>query len=241
MDGLIGLRGHEYTVADERTFELQAGEVLVMTCTGDAACVLGQRLEARQTLVACGPCVLDACGDGLEWALAYGVPDADWPVDLAGESFYSNTFIFMRGLENACQLTDGPDLFMVSSVVLQFLSHWRRRVDVRSGLAQRAADWIEAHCQENVTARQLSEVLGYSPWYIMHCFSDAFSMSVHSYLMRCRMVKVKEAISRKEKSLEEIALDNGFSSRSSMHKAFVRVYGITPGQFQRFMERNEKS
>ena len=55
------------------------------------------------------------------------------------------------------------------------------------------------------------------------------------------MAQVKEAISRGTRSLEEIALDNGFSSRSALHKTFVRIYGITPGQYKRYTERIDGS
>lgn len=39
----------------------------------------------------------------------------------------------------------------------------------------------------------------------------------------------------------ELVLDNGFSSRSALHKTFVRIYGITPGQYKRYTERIDGS
>lgn len=220
---------------EKRTFALQEQDVLVAVCLEKEAVVHGRRLDVQETLLAAGPDVVEVQGPCVQIAVVRGVPGAQG-MDAAPASFYSHTYIFFRGLENAGL----SDRFMVSSVVFQFLSHWYRRPKLESPVAVQAARWIEAHYRENVTAGRLSEVLGYSPWHIMHCFSQAYGMPVHTYLMRCRMAHVKEEITKNEKSMEEIALESGFSCRSALHKTFVRLYGITPGQYRRYIERNER-
>lgn len=240
MNQLISLDRCCTSLQQDELFCLEASQVLVVLSEGPDTRINGRPLPVYCSAAAFGPSRVQVQGGSLRLAVLSGVPEQKPGLETAPEGFQTRTLIFFRGLQNATEIPGQPDRYMISSVILQFLSHWHRRLSRDNTVAFQAARWLEEHCRENVTVQDLADALGYSRWHVMHCFSDAFSMSVHTWLMRCRMARVKEAIMAGDRSLEEIALDNGFSSRSALHKTFVRIYGITPGQYRRYTERNDR-
>jgi len=230
MKDLIQLMDLSMDGPVDRQFVLTQGQLLVALSQDAFMCVDGTPVSPHTTIAAAGPGTFTLQTQRAHVALLAGVPGLESGRTAAPESFQARTLIFFRGLENALERPKKPDAYMISAVVLQFLSHWYRRSTTENSVAIQAARWIEDHCRQNITAKDVAQALGYSPGHVMH-----------SYLMRCRMAQVKEAISRGTRSLEEIALDNGFSSRSALHKTFVRIYGITPGQYKRYTERIDGS
>ncbi|WP_297566691.1 helix-turn-helix transcriptional regulator [uncultured Faecalibaculum sp.] len=241
MQDLISLDRLCSSVPVRERIVLAAGQVLVALAAEDDGQIDGRPLPAGWTAVAAGPLTLRVQGCSLQLAVLSKVPGQEPGIAMAPAGFANRTSIFFQGLQNAGKIRKEPDGYMISSVILQFLSHWHRRDITGNKVASQAGRWLEAHCREHVTAQDLADALGYSRWYVMHCFSDVFSMSVHTYLMYCRLAGVKKAILEGTRSMEEIALDNGFSSRSAMHRTFVRLYGITPGEYRRFTERNDRN
>lgn len=241
MKDLIQLMDLSMDGPVDRQFVLTQGQLLVALSQDAFMCVDGTPVSPHTTIATAGPGTFTLHSQRAHVALLAGVPGLESGRTTAPESFQARTLIFFRGLENALECPKEPDAYMISAVVLQFLSHWYRRSTTENSVAIQAARWIEDHCRQNITAKDVAQAMGYSPGHVMHSFSRAYGMSVHSYLMRCRMAQVKEAISRGTRSLEEIALDNGFSSRSALHKTFVRIYGITPGQYKRYTERIDGS
>ena len=63
-------------------------------------------------------------------------------------------------------------------------------------------------------------------------FKEEIGTSFYDFVNRQRTYHARrllKASSHKNDTLEEIALQSGFSNRMTMHRMYLKVYGITPG------------
>ena len=91
-------------------------------------------------------------------------------------------------------------------------------------------DYIEQNLQAGLTAGDLAERAGYSHWHFCRQFAEATGMPVGGYLLRRRIDRALEEISRGSSGIDA-ALAYGFDTYAGFYKAFVRMYGCTPKQF----------
>lgn len=93
---------------------------------------------------------------------------------------------------------------------------------------QKMIDWIEEHIGENPTLSDLSNHVGYSPYYCSSLFHKVSGMTLKSYLVGRRLCYAAIALRDTEDKIIDIALQYGFSSQEALTRAFVRAYGCTP-------------
>ena len=63
-------------------------------------------------------------------------------------------------------------------------------------------------------------------------FKEEIGASFYDFVNRQRTYyarRLLKAYSHRNDTLEEIALQSGFSNRMTMHRMYLKVYGITPG------------
>jgi two-component system response regulator YesN len=79
----------------------------------------------------------------------------------------------------------------------------------------------------------LANELDVSPARISTIFKEEIGTSFYEFVNRQRTYHARrllKAPSHKNDTLEEIALQSGFSNRMTMHRMYLKVYGITPGE-----------
>ena len=92
---------------------------------------------------------------------------------------------------------------------------------------------IQAHDDEALTLRALSERLGYSEFYTTRKFSEIAGMPLREYLRQRKLAFALKEVRDSDKSLLDIALDHGFSSNEAFTRAFRQTYGVTPSAYRR--------
>ena len=73
----------------------------------------------------------------------------------------------------------------------------------------------------------LAEKFYMSKFYICRCFRNATGLTIHEYIRRKRLTKVRE-LKNTGKSISEAALEAGFHDYSSFYRAYVKEYGNQP-------------
>ena len=91
-------------------------------------------------------------------------------------------------------------------------------------------DYIEQNLRAGLTAGDLAERAGYSHWHFCRQFAGATGMPVGGYILRRRLDRALEEISRGGSGIDA-ALAYGFDTYAGFYKAFVRMYGCPPKQF----------
>jgi AraC-like DNA-binding protein len=91
-------------------------------------------------------------------------------------------------------------------------------------------DYIEAHCERNVSLSQLSGLVGLSPFHFARAFEKEIGLPPHAYLEAVRIRKARELLNGGV-PIVEVALQLGYADQSHFTNRFKRALGITPGQY----------
>lgn len=104
-------------------------------------------------------------------------------------------------------------------------------------LVDRALASIRRRFRDGVSLDTLAADAGLSPFQLIRQFRRVTGMPPHAHLVRVRLHHAVHRI-RHGASLSEAALDAGFFDQAALTRAFRRIYGITPGQYQKAARRS---
>ena len=93
---------------------------------------------------------------------------------------------------------------------------------------QHLIDWIDEHAIENPGLIEMSEQIGYSPYYCSEQFHRIAGITIKEYMSKRRLSMAALAVRDTNNALIDIAMDFGFSSQSALTRAFVNAFGCTP-------------
>ncbi len=97
-------------------------------------------------------------------------------------------------------------------------------------IIQKSIDYIEDNLKTDITAKELSEMAGFSMFHYYRLFQSAVGMPVMQYITRRRLLNALYDMHCGEKIIE-VALAYGFETQAGFYKAFVREFGYTPTEF----------
>jgi len=95
---------------------------------------------------------------------------------------------------------------------------------------QRSIDYIEDNLKTDITAKELSEMAGFSIFHYYRMFQSAVGMPVMQYITRRRLLNALYDMRCGEKMIE-VSLAYGFETQAGFYKACVREFGYTPTEF----------
>lgn len=78
---------------------------------------------------------------------------------------------------------------------------------------------------------ELTRLTGYSKYYLCRSFYAAAQEPLQTYLRRLRLARGAEALRRGERILD-VALALGYQSQEAFHRAFVKMFNVTPKALQ---------
>lgn len=104
-----------------------------------------------------------------------------------------------------------------------------------SGLASyklhQIIDYIQANLNEKLSLKIMAQQVDMSKYYFAAQFKQAMGVSPYQYVIEQRIVKAKQLLQQKQRSLAQIALDCGFASQSHFNKVFRQYVGTTPKHY----------
>lgn len=107
----------------------------------------------------------------------------------------------------------------------------------RGGLApwqfQRAAEFINAHLNEDPSVADLAKQCGVSISHFARAFKQTTGMAPHQWLTKQRVERAKALLSIGSLELAEIAEACGFTDQSHFTRVFSRCERMTPGRWRR--------
>lgn len=106
------------------------------------------------------------------------------------------------------------------------MSEWNEAI-------QKMIDWIEDNLCENPSLLQMSEQIGYSPYYCSVRFHEITGMTVKSYVAGRRLALAALAIRDTDERIIDIAVRCGYSSQEALTRAFSAAFGCTPAAYRR--------
>lgn len=121
-------------------------------------------------------------------------------------------------IEQTCRVLEGKTVRHVPPDALQL------------GRLQGVLEWIGQHLSNELSNAELAERAGVSESHFRRIFQEAMGMTPHRYVLRLRLERVHELLTRTSFSIARVAAQCGFNSQSHMTACFSAAYGITPAR-----------
>lgn len=98
---------------------------------------------------------------------------------------------------------------------------------------QKMIDWIEENISKKPTLLEMSNQIGYSPFYCSRKFHEIVGMTLKSYVAGRRLCRATLDIRDTDERILDIAIKYGFSSQEALTRAFASEYGCTPAYYRK--------
>jgi AraC-like DNA-binding protein len=96
-----------------------------------------------------------------------------------------------------------------------------------------ALDHISAHFSGAVSVADLAKAACMSTRNFQRQFQQTFAMTPMSFLRQFRVGQAVKALVETDQIITTIALSSGFSDHSHFTRAFIRVFGMSPGAYRK--------
>lgn len=99
-------------------------------------------------------------------------------------------------------------------------------------MVQCMLDWIEEHLNQTSVLCDMSQEIGYSPWYCSFIFHKLTGMTLKQYVAGRRLSLAAIKIRDTRERILDIAIEFGYSSQEALSRAFKNQYGCTPAKYR---------
>jgi AraC-like DNA-binding protein/ligand-binding sensor protein len=96
-----------------------------------------------------------------------------------------------------------------------------------------AIAYIAQHLHEPFIVKDLADHLNCHPDFLGRKFKQSMGTDLSVYLLQARVDLAKRLLANPRLTIEDVAEGAGFADRSHFSKAFRRIVGVPPGEFQR--------
>lgn len=100
-------------------------------------------------------------------------------------------------------------------------------------------NWIDNHLDEMLTVERISRKSGYSVWHFQRKFSQLTGFNVSEFVRRRRVINATFSLIFTNKSIIDIAVENGFNCQASFTRTVRALTHLTPGRIKRLHAGNE--
>lgn len=94
-------------------------------------------------------------------------------------------------------------------------------------------NYIQSNYQNDISLKDLSDLLGYTPNYVSKLFSNTIGMSFKKYLFLQRIKTAESLLLNSDIPITEISYAVGFNDSNYFSTAFKNKYGITPSEYRK--------
>lgn len=95
-----------------------------------------------------------------------------------------------------------------------------------------AIDYIRANFKEQPSLDDIAEKVHLSPFHFQRMFSEWAGVSPKKFLQFISVQHARELLANKQATLSDAAYETGLSGTSRLHDLFIRIEGMTPGEFR---------
>jgi AraC family transcriptional regulator of adaptative response/methylated-DNA-[protein]-cysteine methyltransferase len=96
----------------------------------------------------------------------------------------------------------------------------------------KAIEYLDEHFKEQPSLDQVAEQLHISPFHFQRLFNEWVGISPKKYLQFLTVSYAKSQLSTDKNSLLNVAENSGLSGTGRLHDLFVKIEGMTPGEYK---------
>ena len=93
-------------------------------------------------------------------------------------------------------------------------------------------NYISENYTKNITLKQISTDLGYTPSYLSTLFSNAMGITFREHLQTLRITLACDLLINSQKSIDEISVECGYSDIKFFRKLFKSTVHMSPSEFR---------
>ncbi|WP_461207025.1 AraC family transcriptional regulator [Clostridium sp. DL1XJH146] len=97
-------------------------------------------------------------------------------------------------------------------------------------------DYVHMNYKEGIKLEQIADELHLSSYYLMHFFKKKTGVTILEYITTIRLQNAYEDLVGTNKTILDIAIDNGFASSKAFTKSFKETYSMTPFKYRKAVE-----
>lgn len=189
------------------------------------------RVASHRTEPICPPPVSE-----FDPALLFDTESIDLPemplIRNGAQPFKNDLLMIIRGFSEVDPLSDAICSALLKKLLADLLLSLRQANDATEALAERVSRYISLYAAEIRDNRAIGEEFGYHPVYIAQLFREHTGKTLHRAILEARVEQACRWLSRTDHSIEKIAFDTGFSSRSHFCTVFREIVGLTPKAYR---------
>ncbi len=95
-----------------------------------------------------------------------------------------------------------------------------------------AIEYIRTNYKEQPSLDQVAEKVHLSPFHFQRLFAEWAGVSPKKFLQYISIQHAKELLNQQQPSLFDVASNIGLSSTSRLHDLFIKIEGMTPGEYK---------
>lgn len=93
--------------------------------------------------------------------------------------------------------------------------------------------YMKKHYDQPITLESVAETFGFSPNYLSRMFRLYAGISYKTYLLNLRTEYAFREMLHTDRSLNDIAINNGFPNSRAFAKSFLKRYDCLPGEYRK--------
>lgn len=145
---------------------------------------------------------------------------------------YSLNDHYMQMIEDCTGIAEVTDT--CSTFMQDYVTRVRREKNnfSMSATIKAACEFISIHIKEKISIKQLAEQAGYTEYYFSHKFKNEVGLTVSEYIKHEKIQHAKLLLCGTNLSIQEIAEELSFSSRSYFSQSFKSETGVYPNEYR---------
>lgn len=102
-------------------------------------------------------------------------------------------------------------------------------------------NYLHANYQKNITLKQLADMYHYNLSYLSRLFKKCQGKTFNDYYDQLRVNNSMNFLISGNKTMEEVAVENGFENARAYVRAFQKFYGCYPSAYRKTFQEKEKT
>lgn len=94
-------------------------------------------------------------------------------------------------------------------------------------------DYVNKHFREQIKVKTLADILGVSVSQLDRKFKDFTGVSPSTFIVKVRLASVASSLLQTDKTVSQLAYENGFYDHSQLSRLFKSHYKVSPSEFRK--------